>query len=96
MNWWLLALLIILIVGFIAIIIILTIRTYRHQATTGKEDLKGKTAEVRETLNPEGVVFYPGDLWTAVSDSGTLEPGEEVIITDVKGLKLLVKKKAKE
>jgi membrane-bound serine protease (ClpP class) len=95
-NWWLLALLIILILGFMAIIIILTIRTYRHQATTGKEGLKGKIAEVRETLNPEGVVFYQGDLWTAISDSGTIEPGEEVIITDVKGLKLLVKKKAKE
>ncbi len=95
LSFWLLALLII-VVGLITLVIILIMRTYRRQATTGKEDLKGKIAIVREPLDPEGLVFYQGDLWTALSNSGRVEPGEEVMITEVKGLKLLVTKKAKE
>jgi membrane-bound ClpP family serine protease len=95
-SWWLLALLIIIVAGFIALVVVLTIRTYRNQVATGREDLRGKTAEVTETLNPEGMVIHQGDLWTAISDSGKIEPGEEVTITEVKGLKLYVTKKAKE
>jgi membrane-bound serine protease (ClpP class) len=94
--WWLLALLIILVGGFIALAVYLTVRTYHRQATTGKEDLNGKIAEVRETLDPEGEVIYQGDLWTARSISGKIEAGEEVIITEVKGLKVIVKKIEKE
>jgi membrane-bound serine protease (ClpP class) len=92
----LLALLIVIIAGSVALVIILVVRTYRHQATTGKEDLRGKIAVVREPLDPEGLVFYQGDLWAALSTSGMIDTGEEVIITEVKGLKLLVTKKAKE
>jgi len=95
LGLWMLALLIIL-AGLIVLVIILVVRTYRRQATTGKEDLRGKIAVVKETLDPEGLVFYQGDLWTALSNSGRIESGEEVIITEVKGLKLLVMKKAKE
>lgn len=93
MVWWLLALLIILVIGFIVLATYLVVRTYRRQAITGKEDLKGRIAEVKETLDPEGLVFYQGDLWTAISKSGKLEPGDEVIIIEVRGLKLIVKKK---
>ena len=96
MNWWLLAILIILVGGFIALATFLIVRTYRRQAMTGKEELKGKTAEVKETLDPQGLVFYQGDLWEALSTSGKVESGEEVIITAVQGLKLIVKKKEKE
>jgi membrane-bound serine protease (ClpP class) len=95
LGLWMLVLLIIL-AGLIVLVIILVVRTYRRQATTGKEDLRGKIAVVKETLDPEGLVFYQGDLWTALSNSGRIESGEEVIITEVKGLKLLVMKKAKE
>jgi membrane-bound serine protease (ClpP class) len=95
LGLWLLALLIIF-AGLIVLVIILVVRTYRRQATTGKEGLRGKIAVVKEPLDPEGLVFYQGDLWTALSNSGRIESGEEVIITEVKGLKLLVMKKAKE
>ncbi|HEX7476089.1 MAG TPA: NfeD family protein [Dehalococcoidales bacterium] len=96
MAWWLLALLIILVGGFITLAVYLTIRTYHRQVITGKEDLKGKIAEVKETLDPEGEVIYQGDLWTARSISGKIEAGEEVIITEVQGLKVIVKKIEKE
>jgi membrane-bound serine protease (ClpP class) len=60
---------------------------------TGKEDLMGKTAIVKEALRPEGTVFYDGELWNAVSKSGHIEPGEEVIIENVNKLTLTVAKK---
>jgi membrane-bound serine protease (ClpP class) len=93
---WLIAVVIILVGGFIIFAVFRIVDSYRKQATTGKEDLKGKTVEVKETLNPEGTIFYEGELWRAVSDSGTIEAGEEVVITKVEGLKLTVTKKTKE
>ncbi len=88
LSWWLLALLIILVTGIIVLIVILTLRTYHRQVSTGEEELRGKLAIVKEALDPDGTVAYQGDLWKAVSDSGKIEPGEEVVITGVKGLKL--------
>ena len=95
-DWLIVTFVLILFVAGVVYIIFRIINTYRQQAATGKEDLKGKTAVVREELNPEGTVFYQGDLWTALSVSGKLVPGEEVIISQVDGLKLIVTKKAKE
>jgi membrane-bound serine protease (ClpP class) len=93
---WPIILLIILVAGSIAFIIWRIMVIYRRQATTGKEDLVGKTAEVRETLDPEGTIFYQGEFWAAISNSGKIESGEEVIISRVNGLRLTVLKKAKE
>jgi membrane-bound serine protease (ClpP class) len=95
-DWWIIALVVVLIGGFVAFAVLKIVGTYRRQATTGKEELQGKTAIVRETLDPEGMVFYEGELWNAVSDSGRIKTGEEVIITRSKGLKLTVTKKIKE
>lgn len=95
-DWWLIAVVIIIVAGFVAFAVFKIVKTYHRQAATGREELRGKTAVVREALNPAGRVFFQGELWTAVSDSGTIQPGEEVVITGIDGLKLTVTKKAKE
>jgi membrane-bound serine protease (ClpP class) len=95
-NWWVISILIILVLAAAAYAIWRVILTYRRQAATGKEDIIGKKGQVKETLNPEGVVSFQGELWTAVSESGVVQPGEEVVITKVEGLKLSVKKITKE
>ena len=69
------------------------IRAHRRQAYTGKEEMIGKTAIVKATLEPEGTVFFKGEHWTAVSATCRVEPGEEVIITKVDSLTLYVTKK---
>ncbi|HEY92920.1 MAG TPA: serine protease [Dehalococcoidia bacterium] len=97
-NWfqvdpWLIVIVAIGISAFLAITIIWGIRAHRHQASAGREDLIGKTAIVKVALEPEGIVFFKGERWTAVSEKGRVEPGEEVIITKVDGLKLYVAKK---
>ena len=52
----------------------------------------GKTAEVKTVMKPKGTVFIQGERWMAVSEEGQMEPGEEVIVTKVDGLKMWVKK----
>jgi len=92
---WLIATVTILVAAFFAFVIQRVIRVHRRQAFSGKEELVGKTAVVRVALNPEGMVLFKGELWTAVSEKGRVKPGEEVIITRVDGLKLYVTKKEK-
>lgn len=93
LSWWLVALIFIAIIALIVFIIMRIVRAHRAQPVTGKEELIGKIARVREKLDPEGTVFYQGDLWNAISESGTIEAGEDVIIEKVDGLTLYVKKK---
>ncbi|MBA7662261.1 hypothetical protein ES703_70289 [subsurface metagenome] len=90
---WLIAIIVIGIVAFLAVAIIWGIRAHRHQVSAGREDLVGKTAEVKIALEPKGVVFVEGERWTAVSEKSRIKLGEEVVITKVEGLKLWVTKK---
>ena len=90
---WLIAIVAIGIVAFLAVAIIWGIRAHHHQVLAGREELVGKTAEVKIALEPKGIVFIQGERWTAVSESGEVQPGEEVIITKVDGLTLYVTKK---
>ena len=90
---WLIIVGIICVVAFLAVTVIWGIRAHRLQVAAGREDLIGKTAEVKVSLEPKGIVFVEGERWTAVSESGRVEPEEEVIITKVDGLKLYVTKK---
>jgi membrane-bound serine protease (ClpP class) len=90
---WLIALVTILVAAFFAFAIQKIIQIHRRQAYSGREELVGKTAVVRAALDPEGMVLFKGELWTAISEGGRVKPGEEVIITRVEGLKLYVRKK---
>jgi len=92
---WLIATVVVLVAAFFAFVIQRVIRVHRRQAYTGREELVGKTAVVKSALDPEGMVLFKGELWTAVSEKGRVRPGEEVIITRVEGLKLYVTKKNK-
>jgi membrane-bound serine protease (ClpP class) len=79
--------------GLLAFVIQRVVRAHRRQASAGREELVGRTAEVETALNPKGIVLVEGERWTAVSEKGRVKPGEEVIITKVDGLKLWVNKK---
>jgi len=90
---WFNILIIIGIIAFLAASIYYGIRAHRGQVLAGREELIGKTAEVLTDMGPKGEVFIEGERWTAVLDGGRAQPGEEVIITKVDGLKLWVSKK---
>ena len=95
---WLLFTVIIIIVVIVALIllavaIVYGIRAHRKQISAGREDLIGRVAEVRTAMEPKGTVFVEGESWADILDKGRVEPGEEVIISKVEGLKLRVTKK---
>jgi membrane-bound serine protease (ClpP class) len=71
------------------------VRTHRQPPTWGSEGMVGQTAVVRTPLNPKGTVASMGELWEATMDEGSAEPGEEVVIKEVHGLRLTVTKKEK-
>ena len=89
---WPIVIVAIAIAAFLVITIVWGIRAHRHQVSAGREDLIGKAAEVKTALNPKGTVFIEGELWTAVSEDGQAEPGDEVVITKVDRLKVWVTK----
>ncbi len=92
-EWWQIVIVAIFIIAFFVFIINRGIRAHHHQVSAGREDLVGKTAEVKVALEPKGIVFIQGERWTAISETGWVKLEEEVIITKVNGLKLYVTKK---
>jgi membrane-bound serine protease (ClpP class) len=90
--FWL-VLLIILLVILLVFVVIWVVRAHQRKVEAGKEELIGRTAVVETALAPKGIVLVEGERWTAVIDKGRAEPEEEVSITRVEGLKLLVTKK---
>ncbi len=92
-DLWLIILVIVSVVAFLAFAVIYGIRAHRQQVFAGREELIGKVAEVTTEMEPKGMVRIEGEQWAATLEKGRAEPGEEVIITKVEGLKLRVTKK---
>ncbi len=62
----------------------------RLRVAIGPEGMVGSRAVARTALDPEGFVFLEGERWSARSESGPIQPGEEVVVTRVQGLTLFV------
>lgn len=70
------------------------IRGQRRLKTTGAEGMIGKIAIAKTPLDPTGTVQSEGELWTAITESDKIAPGEEVVISKVETLKLWVTRKS--
>jgi len=93
MPVWFIVLIAIVIVVLLVFVIIWSIRAHQKKIAAGREELVGRTAVVEVALEPKGVVLVEGERWTAIAAKGHIELEEEVIITKVDGLKLMVTKK---
>ena len=71
----------------------LAVRARRNKALTGGEGLLNEIGEARTALAPAGKVFVHGEYWDAVSSS-PVEPGGEVRVVSIEGLKLRVEPRA--
>jgi membrane-bound serine protease (ClpP class) len=89
-NRFLIAGVAILIAGFVIFMVGAAVRGQRRRVATGAEGLIGRVAVAKTSLDPKGTVLVDGELWKAAVDTGKVEPGEEVTITKVEGLKLFV------
>jgi membrane-bound serine protease (ClpP class) len=90
---WLVGIMAAVVAAVFAFVITRIVGAHRRQAYTGREELVGKTAVAKSSLEPEGIVLFKGERWTATAEKGKVKPGEEVTITKVDGLKLYVTKK---
>jgi membrane-bound serine protease (ClpP class) len=68
------------------------LRIRRMPALTGPETIVGRRAVARSALAPAGFVFMDGEYWAAEAEDGEVQPGENVIVTAIKGLRLTVRK----
>ncbi len=81
------------VVGLLGLYVVTVIvRIRRQRVTTGTEGMVGALAIATTPLMPEGRVDYEGENWLAVLDNPelSLDPGSEVRIVSVEGLRLHV------
>ena len=91
-NRWLLYSVAIVLAAFFIVVAGALIRSRQGGVTIGIDSMVGKAAVARSVLNPEGTVFIGGASWRAQTGGTTIEEGEDVVVTDVEGLKLTVEK----
>ena len=65
-------------------------RALRKKPVPGLLDLVGSKGRAVSRLNPSGVIRIGGEVWQASSDSDTIDVGEEVVVVEQEGLKLVV------
>lgn len=86
--------LILLALGVYAIITYrLIIKAINKKQVIGLSDMVGMEGEVVRALEPQGTVRIAGELWQAVSETGTIAAGQKIIITARDSLKLTVRRK---
>jgi membrane-bound serine protease (ClpP class) len=83
-------------IGFAALILANAARIRGLPERVGYSTIVGKLAVARSALDPTGFVFMDGEYWGAEVEDGSVQPGEQVKVTQVKGLKLKVRKVAPE
>ena len=78
---------------FFTLIIGLALKAQRKKPVTGTEGLVGMEGKAKEEITAKGgMVSLHGELWSAYS-SETIAKDDTVIVEDVSGLRVKVKKK---
>jgi len=75
---------------FFLFVIGMGLKAQRSRPTTGIKAFIGKQGEVINLLDPAGTVKVNGEMWNAVSLSGKINPGEKIIVREIKNLTLYV------
>ena len=88
---WVVALVGLALATLVALGIWLALRSRGQPAATGEQAMLGRLAEVRQRLDPDGMVFVEGALWQAISEDGPVEAGDWVRVTAVHDLRLVVR-----
>jgi len=75
-------------------LLVFALRTRRLPAAMGAASLVGKVGEVKQTLAPKGIVQLESEEWSAETDGETIEAGQSVVVVEVRGVRLKVRRKA--
>ncbi len=77
--------------AFFAFAISKALAAQRRRPAIGLDSLVGATGDVRQPLNPEGMVYVNGELWRAEAESGPLPVGARIVVTAQTGFRLRVR-----
>lgn len=75
---------------FFLFLVTMGLRAQRARQASGNKAFIGQPAIAMEALDPGGHVQFMGEIWNAVSRSGRVEKGEQVIVKESKDLTLFV------
>jgi membrane-bound serine protease (ClpP class) len=89
-SLWLILLMAGGIVFFSLVILRAILKASKQPVQTGAESLIGKTAIAETNLTPNGQVKINHQNWSATSLGGEIKKGQQVLIKDVSGVRLLV------
>jgi membrane-bound serine protease (ClpP class) len=88
---WVIVLVGLALATLVALGVWLALRSRDQPPATGEQAMIGRLAEVRQRLEPDGMVFVEGALWQAISENGTAEVGDWVRVTAIHDLRLVVR-----
>jgi membrane-bound serine protease (ClpP class) len=76
-------------------VMLIALRAQRNPIQTGTESMLGKTGTARTSVGSEGQVQLGSELWSAekTPESESIGKGDLVQVVEVRGLRLIVKKK---
>jgi len=76
-------------------VLVFALRALRNAIQTGSESLIGKTGTAKTSVKEAGQVQVESELWSAskVKDSESISKGDLIEVVEVRGLRLIVKKK---
>ncbi len=80
---------------FVFIVLRAVIKVHKKQVTTGIEGLIGKEGVPLDSFKKRGKIRIHGEIWNALSDE-FIDKSDHVVVTEVKGMNLIVKKIIKE
>jgi membrane-bound serine protease (ClpP class) len=77
------------------VILVFALRALRNTIQVGSESLLGKTGTARTSIKEAGQVQVESELWSASKskDSASISKGDLIEVVEVRGLRLIVKKK---
>jgi membrane-bound serine protease (ClpP class) len=79
-------------IGAFFLFVVTSIIRVRRMPAVVTTTLVGRQAVARSPLDPTGMVFLDGEYWSATAEEGRVEPGEQVVVTGMHGLRLTVSK----
>ncbi len=83
--------------GALVLFVFVNIVRIRHMpAKVGVETVVRREGIARSALDPGGIVFIDGEYWTAEAEGGNISAGERVVVTEINGLRLKVRRERME
>ncbi|MCZ2127687.1 MAG: nodulation protein NfeD [Anaerolineales bacterium] len=81
--------------GIFFVIMLIALRAQHSPIQTGEESVVGKVGVARTSVGEAGQVQVQSELWSAekASDSESIRKGDKIEVVEIRGLRLIVKKR---